>query len=45
VKAKIVAVEKGKSFALQYAGTWSLRVDYDRKGDVYAPRQREAPGC
>jgi hypothetical protein len=44
-KAKILPGERGKSFALQYAGTWSLHVDYLRKGDVYAAKQHEAPAC
>jgi hypothetical protein len=44
-KAKIVDVEKGKSFALDYSGTWKLHVDYQRKGDVFAAKQREAPSC
>jgi hypothetical protein len=44
-KAKILPGERGKSFALQYAGTWKLHVDYQRKGDVYAAKQHEAPAC
>jgi hypothetical protein len=44
-KAKILPGEKGKSFALEYAGTWKLHVDYQRKGDVFVAKQREAPSC
>jgi hypothetical protein len=44
-KAKILPGERGKSFALEYAGTWKLHVDYLRKGDVYAAKQHEAPAC
>jgi hypothetical protein len=44
-KAKILPGEKGKSFALEYAGTWKLHVDYQRKGDVFVAKQREAPAC
>ncbi len=44
-RAKLLPGERGKSFALEYAGTWKLHVDYQRKGDVYAARQHEAPAC
>jgi hypothetical protein len=44
-KAKILPGERGKSFALEYAGTWKLHVDYLRKGDVFAAKQHEAPAC
>lgn len=44
-KAKILPGERGKSFALEYAGTWKLHVDYQRKGDVFVAKQREAPAC
>ena len=44
-KAKILPGERGKSFALEYTGTWKLHVDYQRKGDIFAAKQREAPAC
>ena len=44
-KAKLLPEARGERFALQYAGTWKLRVDYARKGDVYVAQQREAPAC
>jgi hypothetical protein len=47
LRATVIALEKGRSFAVDYAGVVRRRVIYRLAGDAYAPvgSQPELPGC
>jgi hypothetical protein len=42
---KLLPMERGKRFVVQYSGTRSLRVEYLRSGDVYIVQGKAAPVC
>ena len=42
---KLIPGKRGENFVMQYAGTWPLRVEYQRKGETYAAKSFEEPGC
>ncbi len=45
LSGRLIPIERGKRFAVQYSGTRSLRVEYRHSGDVYVARGKTAPVC